>query len=317
MVLPRAYNIATMKTKWRQLSILFFIVLVLILLGLPIAGCNQAPAPTVTATTTSTQTVTSTPTSTTTSTTTTPPTPSVKPEPILQPETWPTYLNNDDGYSIQYPSTWKPSENSVKGSEDYYTLVLIKGPKSSSIEISPYKDNGQTLSSWVDSFIETHTKLFGSQFLSRTSLVWQGVYEACELTEISWSSNQLLKYKLLIVRCGDYFYTVYGHANESEYDSYSSTFDAIMNSFRLTPPTPSPTIEISDLVKKVAPAVVRVVTDKGMGSGIIIDTQGYILTNNHVVEGSQSIKVCVWHYKRGPDLEKTAIKKGTTLITKT
>jgi predicted chitinase len=30
-----------------------------------------------------------------------------------------------------------------------------------------------------------------------------------------------------------------------------------------------------------------------------------------------NMQCCVWHYKRGPDLEKTAIKKGTTLITKT
>jgi hypothetical protein len=26
--------------------------------------------------------------------------------------------------------------------------------------------------------------------------------------------------------------------------------------------------------------------------------------------------VCVWHYERGPDISKTAVKKGTTLITK-
>ena len=58
-----------------------------------------------------------------------------------------------------------------------------------------------------------------------------------------------------------------------------------------TIPTATPTNEISVLVQKVAPAVVRIVTDTGMGSGIIIDIQGYVLTNNHVIEDSQSIKV--------------------------
>jgi len=66
--------------------------------------------------------------------------------------------------------------------------------------------------------------------------------------------------------------------------------------------TATPTTEISVLVKKVAPAVVRVVTDKGMGSGIIIDKLGYVLTNNHVVEGNQSIKVVLADKREYPAL---------------
>lgn len=58
------------------------------------------------------------------------------------------------------------------------------------------------------------------------------------------------------------------------------------------------------VVQKVAPAMVSIVVEsisydtfrqpypqEGAGSGVIIDSQGYIVTNNHVVEGASSIKV--------------------------
>src|SRR5574341_2289804 len=58
------------------------------------------------------------------------------------------------------------------------------------------------------------------------------------------------------------------------------------------------------VVAKVLPAVVSVSTRRiehdqfnepvpksGMGSGIIVDPQGHVLTNNHVVESAEVIKV--------------------------
>ena len=49
-------------------------------------------------------------------------------------------------------------------------------------------------------------------------------------------------------------------------------------------------------VAKVGPAVVTVVNDLGggqqaSGSGVFISADGYLVTNNHVVEGSQSLHV--------------------------
>lgn len=62
---------------------------------------------------------------------------------------------------------------------------------------------------------------------------------------------------------------------------------------------------VSDIAKKVGPAVVGVSTKsvsgsdffgrtqvaEGMGSGMILNEDGYVLTNNHVIENAQSVKV--------------------------
>lgn len=63
---------------------------------------------------------------------------------------------------------------------------------------------------------------------------------------------------------------------------------------------------VVDIAKKVGPAVVGVSTKgfpkasnfgfeyeqpEGLGSGIIFDKEGYILTNNHVIEGAKTIRV--------------------------
>ena len=65
-----------------------------------------------------------------------------------------------------------------------------------------------------------------------------------------------------------------------------------------------PELSTQELVAKVAPAVVSIVTETvsynwfwqavpqtGAGSGIIISSDGYIVTNNHVVEGAQKVTV--------------------------
>ena len=52
------------------------------------------------------------------------------------------------------------------------------------------------------------------------------------------------------------------------------------------------------VVEKVHPAVVQVnvVTSngEGLGSGVILDSRGYIVTNNHVITGAQSIQVTLY-----------------------
>ena len=61
-------------------------------------------------------------------------------------------------------------------------------------------------------------------------------------------------------------------------------------------PTKSPAAVLSEMVKRVRPAVVRIESRSGRGSGAIFETQGrtaYIVTNHHVVEGFAEVSVTV------------------------
>jgi len=49
--------------------------------------------------------------------------------------------------------------------------------------------------------------------------------------------------------------------------------------------------DVTSAVAKVEPAVVRVEVEDGMGSGMVIDKSGYILTCNHVVEDVESATI--------------------------
>ncbi len=74
------------------------------------------------------------------------------------------------------------------------------------------------------------------------------------------------------------------------------------NSIRMSPINDGlPTVEV---VKKLKPSVVQIVTEvaamgamnqvvpsMGVGTGIVLDEEGFILTNNHVIRGAQAITV--------------------------
>ncbi|WP_168801734.1 S1C family serine protease [Glycomyces buryatensis] len=47
----------------------------------------------------------------------------------------------------------------------------------------------------------------------------------------------------------------------------------------------------TDIVNEVSPSVVTIVTDAAEGSGVVYSDDGYIVTNNHVVDGAQSVEV--------------------------
>lgn len=51
------------------------------------------------------------------------------------------------------------------------------------------------------------------------------------------------------------------------------------------------TLSNSQIIKKVKPAVVYIETDAGTGSGMIISSDGFVLTNAHVVQNSTTAKI--------------------------
>jgi hypothetical protein len=152
-------------------------------------------------------------------------------ESILKPETWETYSNSAYGYSIQYPSTWTLTVNKTFAGQD-----VIDSPSSGRIVLNRYEALGRTVSHYVDTHIDVNSKaLLTYQVLSRKDGYWHGIYPSCDWIDLHRSdeSHPLLKSRSLYLECNGYFYGVTGLANESEYESYSSTIDKIIASFRL------------------------------------------------------------------------------------
>jgi S1-C subfamily serine protease len=99
----------------------------------------------------------------------------------------------------------------------------------------------------------------------------------------------------------------------------STTQQAIrgpLGSFGLTEANAAPAFDSEEqqniaVYKKALPSVVNItstavaydffyrpVPQRGQGSGFILDTEGHILTNNHVIEGAQSVEVTLWNQKK-------------------
>jgi serine protease Do len=62
---------------------------------------------------------------------------------------------------------------------------------------------------------------------------------------------------------------------------------------------PLPSSSVRELVNSLGEAVVQVRTPGGLGSGFIINKDGFLVTNFHVIEGETQISVEVYHQQNG------------------
>lgn len=76
----------------------------------------------------------------------------------------------------------------------------------------------------------------------------------------------------------------------------TSATEAVQTSAPATQPASRPAttratgeLSVTEIVKLAEPAIVRIETGGGVGTGFIVTSDGYLVTNNHVVEGSNGV----------------------------
>lgn len=86
-----------------------------------------------------------------------------------------------------------------------------------------------------------------------------------------------------------------GNESGSPPESPSPTADSVETAAAAATPSPVATereLSVAEVVKLAEPAVVRIATNGGVGSGFVIGEDGYVITNNHVIAtGSANIQV--------------------------
>ncbi|MCE9620222.1 MAG: trypsin-like peptidase domain-containing protein [Planctomycetes bacterium] len=71
----------------------------------------------------------------------------------------------------------------------------------------------------------------------------------------------------------------------------------------------APTQSPKEHARTLGPAVVKISTPSGLGSGVIIDKDGHAITNAHVVQGEQKLKATVWFPQSDGTLKRVDIDK--------
>lgn len=68
-----------------------------------------------------------------------------------------------------------------------------------------------------------------------------------------------------------------------------------------------PTLPPKELAKSLGPAVIKVSTPGGLGSGVIISPDGYAITNAHVIQGERALRATVWFRQPDGSLKRAEI----------
>ena len=68
-----------------------------------------------------------------------------------------------------------------------------------------------------------------------------------------------------------------------------------------------PTLPPKELAKSLGPAVIKVSSPGGLGSGVIISPDGFAITNAHVIQGEQSLRATVWFRQADGSLKRVEI----------
>jgi serine protease Do len=79
--------------------------------------------------------------------------------------------------------------------------------------------------------------------------------------------------------------------------------------------TNAPILSVRELAQKVGDSVVTVTTPTGLGSGFIIHSSGYVITNDHVVAGENKIAVTIFEREEGGEFVRTQFENVRIIAT--
>ena len=88
----------------------------------------------------------------------------------------------------------------------------------------------------------------------------------------------------------------------------SAPLVAIKQGLYRTAATPPAERSVRELVSQLGEAVVQVRTPSGLGSGFILNEEGYLITNFHVIESETKISIEVYH-RRGGQMERKVYRQ--------
>jgi len=69
-----------------------------------------------------------------------------------------------------------------------------------------------------------------------------------------------------------------------------------------------PELSPKEQASRVGPSVIKVATPGGLGSGVIVNPQGYAITNAHVIQGETNLRVTVWFPQPDGTLHREVIE---------
>lgn len=90
-------------------------------------------------------------------------------------------------------------------------------------------------------------------------------------------------------------------------DSNTVSVDDINTSHLFRTATQLPELSPQEQARRVGASVIKVSTPGGLGSGVLLNEEGYAVTNAHVIQGETDLRATVWLPQQDGTLKRTTI----------